>query len=301
MPIATGTALAIGGIASAGASVAGGLIGRSGANAQAEATERASAAAVAENRRQYDTTRADLKPWIDTGSEAVRMLAHLLGLGPAPGSQTFTNASGRPIPGPNRFDPDALPRRGGPSGSGSFGPGRRMFLDSPEIIGAPVPGGQGANRFDPATFGSLEKDFTLADFQQDPGYEFRLAEGQKAIERSAAARGGLFSGRQLKDITRYGQDFASDEYGRAFNRFEAERAGRYNRFANLAGLGQTTATQLGGLGADYARQNADITIGGATSAAASRASGNNALAQGISNGVGQGLNWYLLSKIYGNG
>jgi hypothetical protein len=167
--------------------------------------------------------------------------------------------------------------------------------------GSPIPtrGGAGGSQFDPATFGSLEKDFTLADFEADPGYAFRLAEGQKAIERSAAARGGLFSGRQLKDIERFGQDFASNEYGRAFNRYEAERSGRYNRFANLAGLGQTTATQLAGIGADTSRSIGDIIIGGATSAAASRASGSNALAQGISGGINSGLNWYLLSSILG--
>lgn len=294
--ISTGLAIGLGAL-SAGTSIVGGVLAKKGAESQAQAAERASAAAVAENRRQFDLTRQDLQPWIQSGSEAVRYLSHLLGLGPAPGSQTFTNASGRPIPGPNRFDPDAFPRGGGQGG----GP-RRMFLDSPDMVGAPVGSmtvapGRGGNRFDPATFGSLEKDFTLADFEKDPGYEFRLAEGQKAIERSAAARGGLFSGRQLKDINRYGQEFASNEYGNAFNRFEAERSGRYNRFANLAGLGQTTAVQLGGIGADNARTIGDIIIGGQTAAAASRASGYNALAQGIQGGVNSGLNWFLLSKL----
>ena len=53
--------------------------------------------------------------------------------------------------------------------------------------------------------------FTAQDFNkfQDPGYAFRLAEGQKALERSAAARGGLISGGALKAAERYGQDYGS--------------------------------------------------------------------------------------------
>ena len=60
--------------------------------------------------------------------------------------------------------------------------------------------------------------FGAGDYQADPGYAFRLSEGQKALERSAAARGGLISGGALKAATKYGQDMGSQEYGNAFNR-----------------------------------------------------------------------------------
>ena len=69
------------------------------------------------------------------------------------------------------------------------------------------------------------------NFQADPGYGFRLSEGMKALERSAAARGGLMSGGTGKALQRYGQDLASQEYGNAFQRFQQDRAAR-------AGLGQ---------------------------------------------------------------
>ena len=59
---------------------------------------------------------------------------------------------------------------------------------------------------------------TLADAQASPGYRFRSLEGQKALERSAAARGLLRTGGTLKDINDYGQNFASQEYGNVFNR-----------------------------------------------------------------------------------
>ena len=71
--------------------------------------------------------------------------------------------------------------------------------------------------------GDLSRTFTMDDFQKDPGYQFRMDEGTKALERSAAARGGLSSGSTLKALTRYGQDYASNEYQNAYNRFNADR------------------------------------------------------------------------------
>ena len=96
---------------------------------------------------------------------------------------------------------------------------------------------------------------------QDPGYAFRLSEGQKALERSAAARGGLLSGATGRALTRYGQEMGSQEYANAYNRaltkynadVQREAAG-YNRLASLAGIGQTTAQQLGAAGTGYANQ-----------------------------------------------
>jgi hypothetical protein len=60
--------------------------------------------------------------------------------------------------------------------------------------------------------------FRAEDLQTDPGYGFRLSEGLKALERSAAARGGLLSGGTGKALTRYGQEMGSQEFGNAFNR-----------------------------------------------------------------------------------
>ena len=97
------------------------------------------------------------------------------------------------------------------------------------------------------------------DLTQDPGYAFRLAEGQKALERSAAARGMQLSGSMLKGLTRYGQDMGSQEYQNAYNRaltnYNAavnREATGYNRLASMAGLGQTTANTLGAAGQNYA-------------------------------------------------
>lgn len=96
--------------------------------------------------------------------------------------------------------------------------------------------------------------FGMDQFQQDPGYAFRMSEGMKGLERSAAARGGLLSGATLKGIQRYGQEMGSQEYQNAFNRYQAERQARLGPLQSLAGVGQTTANTLGGYGQNYANQ-----------------------------------------------
>jgi len=87
--------------------------------------------------------------------------------------------------------------------------------------------------------------FGMQQFQQDPGYGFRMAEGMKALERSAAARGGLLSGAQMKGVQRYGQDLASQEYQNAFNRYGIERERRLNPLQSLANVGQTSSQGIG--------------------------------------------------------
>ena len=93
--------------------------------------------------------------------------------------------------------------------------------------------------------------FGMQQFQADPGYGFRLAEGQKALERSAAARGGLISGAALRAAQRFGQDLGSQEYQNAFNRYQAERAATLNPLQSLAGLGQTSTNALTGAAGTY--------------------------------------------------
>jgi hypothetical protein len=94
--------------------------------------------------------------------------------------------------------------------------------------------------------------FGMQQFQQDPGYAFRMSEGMKGLERSAAARGGLLSGATLKGIQQYGQDMASQEYQNAFNRYGIERDRRLGPLQSLAGVGQTTSQQLGAAGTQFA-------------------------------------------------
>ncbi len=69
---------------------------------------------------------------------------------------------------------------------------------------------------------NLEEMMKLFDdpssVRDTPGYDFRMKEGEKSLERGAAARGGLYSGRQMKELDRYGQDYGAKEYTEAINR-----------------------------------------------------------------------------------
>lgn len=100
--------------------------------------------------------------------------------------------------------------------------------------------------------------FAQTNWQQDPGYAFRLAEGQKALERSAAARGGLLSGATGKALVNYGQQAGSQEYTNAFNRYQTERANQLQPLQSLAGVGQTAANTLGAAGQNYASNAGNI-------------------------------------------
>ena len=96
--------------------------------------------------------------------------------------------------------------------------------------------------------------FGMDQFQADPGYAFRLSEGMKALERSAAARGGLLGGATGKALQRYGQEMGSQEYMNAFNRYQTERNAQLNPLQSLAGIGQTSANTLGTYGQNMANQ-----------------------------------------------
>lgn len=83
----------------------------------------------------------------------------------------------------------------------------------------------------------------FSGFYQDPGYQFQLQQGNEALLRGAASRGALNAGGTDVDLMRYGQGMASQQYG-----------DYYNRLAQLAGMGQSSAQGLGG-SASQAAQN----------------------------------------------
>lgn len=135
------------------------------------------------------------------------------------------------------------------------------------------------------------------NLNEDPGYAFRMSEGLKALERSAAARGGLMSGAQMKGIERFGQDLASQEYQNAYNRALT----KYNTTAALAGVGQTATNQLSGAAGNLGNSLAALQYGAGTSAGAARASGYTGMANALTGGITSGLNYYqnqnLLNRL----
>jgi hypothetical protein len=130
--------------------------------------------------------------------------------------------------------------------------------------------------------------FGIEQFQQDPGYGFRLKEGLRALENSAAARGGLLSGNTMRGITRFGQGLASEEFGNAFNRYQAERQARLGPLQSLVGLGQTSANTIGSAAGQLGTNLSNLAVGGGNA----RASGYAGMANALASGIGQGVNYY---------
>jgi len=211
------------------------------ASTAARASGEASAASIAEQRRQYDQNRADQAPYLAAGTGAVNRLGAGVGYG------------------------------------GEFGSTRPFDF-----------------QYDP---------------NADPGTAFRMSEGIKALDRSAAARGGLLSGATLKGVQRYGQELGSQEYNNAFNRYvtgfnanTGERNALYNRLAGVAGTGQTATGQIGAQGTNMASNIGNLNMTSAANtgnAAMAAANARNSAFSGAANvlgrmygGYGRGSNPY---------
>jgi hypothetical protein len=303
---------------SAATSLAGGALGASAAGHAADAAAQgqieAAQISAASQEKMYNQTRGDQLPYLTGGAGALGRLDYLLGL---PGPQSSTKAAygagfapqgtsyipsngGAPVVGyapPSATTATTNPGTGfvqqamtGKAAQYGSGDGRPVFGQRGAAAAPATPVDYTA---DPS-YGSLMKDFSASDFQTDPGYAFRLSEGQKALDRSAAARGGLYSGATLKANDQYNQNFASNEYQDAYNRYQNNRTTKYNFLSNAAGGGQIAANQLGQVGAQYANNIGQAYQTGYGNAANARASGYTAAANswngaltGINNALGR--------------
>jgi hypothetical protein len=174
---------------------------------------------------------------------------------------------------------------------------RQVELQAPfrEVGVRALPELEAASRYTP---------FGMNQFNADPGYTFRLSEGQKQLDRMAAIRGGQLSGSSLKAAARFGQEMGSQEYQNAFNRYQTERNARLNPLQSLAGFGQTSTNQLGAAGQNYATGAGEALGAGAQA----RASGYMGAANAITGGLGQYMNYQqsqaqnsLLQQALGRG
>jgi hypothetical protein len=114
-----------------------------------------------------------------------------------------------------------------------------------------------------ANTGSLLKSFGLSDYQEDPGYQFRLSEGNKALERGLASKGQFTSMNPAaaKALTSYNSDQASQEYGNAYDRYNTDQSNIFNRLAAITGIGQTATGQTQSANTNYANSSSDLYTG----------------------------------------
>ena len=262
------------------------------ANAAGDAADASSAAARYQadlQKQMYDQTRKDQGPWRDAGQNALSALMFGSGLsqsyspyefasGGAHGQLSYDDMSGDGF-GPNAdlyaIDPayraayDKVQQEHYAAYGGDPSFAERSDLTAWNRAIANIYGLDAENERRKATeagkdyttgltsstginSGSLLRDFTAADFEADPGYDFRQKEGMQALDRGAAAKGGLLSGAAIKAAQRFGQDLASQEYQNAYNRFNTNQTNKFNRLASIAGVGQTANNALQTAGTNYA-------------------------------------------------
>jgi hypothetical protein len=109
--------------------------------------------------------------------------------------------------------------------------------------------------------GEYTQQPTLEQLQMDPGYNFRLQQGQQTMLNAARGGGLAGSGAALKAAARYGAGEASQEYQNAYSRFMANRLAATQGLQNLAGLGASAANTATGLAGQTGGNIANVYTG----------------------------------------
>lgn len=233
-----------------GSAVAGGVAANSSAKKSAKAVGKAEARSIAEQRRQFDLVRSDTAGQRLIGNAALDQLAQLYGYGSL---QTTTTPGTDPVTtraGLNRgFEKITIP-------------------GTPESTTTTLEGGGSPN---------------TAGFFQSPDYQFNLDQGQQAIDRSAAARGGLLSGSAVKSGQRFASGLASREFG-----------SYVDRLMQQAGLGSTGIGASAAAGANAANNISAANINAGNARASAYQTGANGVNSAVQGGIGNLLlNRYL--------
>jgi hypothetical protein len=196
-----------------GNTVVSGLFNERASERAANAETRASEAAIAEQRRQFDLIRADQAPWQEVGRSALNQLARMFGIAPSGGAES------------PRIDPNT---------------------------GQPIP-----------QLTNAEGTPDYSAFFDSPDYRYALDQSQRAIERSAAARGGLASGGTLAALQRNASGLASQNLGNYVNRLASLAGVGQNANAALGNAGMTTGSNISNLLVQGGQSRASGILGGA--------------------------------------
>lgn len=295
-----------------GGQLLGGLMGSDAASDAADAQVAATKYATDIADKQFNKQIALNEPFRQGGVAGMNQLLMRLGINPGQGqtaqpvdrnairNRLLPQFTRQPSGDGNFLDEWGIPQNG--LYGGQAPPGGMSTVDEAGLnaaiesevngMGGEQASGLSVDPNDP-NFGSLMRDFGMQDFQEDPGYKFRMDQGLQAQTRGAAASGRLGSGRYLKDLTAYGQGLGAQEYGNAFNRFQINRGNKLNPLMSLAGIGQTATGQQ-----QQASQNFANTAGNlATQGGNARASGYVGSANAWNNAMGGAANAWQGNRL----
>ena len=234
----------IGGAIAAVGSVAGGALAANasakGAKKGAQAISDASDAATALQRETYYDQRALLAPTVTAGAQARARQMLMQGI-PKDQVIAYLRSTSAAVNAPAAGAPD------GTDTNAIGGPRTYMGINNPFYEGE-------TGEPDTQTIDAVPgEDYSWVDNysweSSSPSYDFRLKEGQKALERSKAAGGDYFSGDTAKALTQYGQDYASNEWEQD-----------WRRLGELAGDGTTATGTTVNVAGQYGNNAANNTI-----------------------------------------
>lgn len=247
-----GTAISVGG------SLLGGLMG--GSKAGERAAKDAAALSNYRNEAAVQSSKATVQPFVNTGTAANQLLADYLGIDYSgyarkPELQDFID----------QRRSEHFQRFGKDYGRNS-NVGGEYVLAKDRYDKALKEWESGLDEYksnNSTGSGRLMREFSNENFVQDPGYNFRMAEGEKGINRALSARGGYDSGAALKALNRYNQDFASNEFGNAFNRDAANKQSIYSMLSGQSAQGLGAAQTQGNMAMGAATQSGQNSINAA--------------------------------------
>jgi len=259
-----------------------GVVGSKNAKKAASAQSASADKASEVQWDMYNQNRTDMEPWRQAGLTGLNEYMSLLGL-PTSLVQAATAASGHPSMNADEAylaanpdvarDPYYASRpwehyvRFGKSEGRGWG-----LQATPAATAAPAS----------PTDRAAAQQTAFANFRATPGYQFGLDEGQKTLQSSAAAAGGLFSGKAGKALVKFGTDYA-DQQG--FQPYA-------NRLAGLAGIGQAATGTTGAYGQNTAN-NVGSNLLSAGQARASGINGQTQAWQGALGGLGTAAGYWL--------
>ena len=260
-----GTAVAASLIGGGVSSYYGSRAAKKGADAAAAASRDAARINAETQRYMYDTSRADMAPWMTAGKGSLNILADLYGIPREMGTEEVANPeyeawlakNSGPEP-PRTITMKATSLYGGKGG------GRGQVVTNPAYTAwAAAQKKAPPKMISRPTYGNEAID--INEFMaRDPGVRVRSEAANKALERSGLRKGNIFSGNFARELSTLNQDLGSQEFGNIIN-----------RLSGLAGTGQAATGTIGGYGMNAAGNiGQGYLTAGRTAAEAAMAGGN---------------------------
>lgn len=270
MAISMAAALIGSAVIGAGASAIGASKNSKAIRKSQQAQTAANDQSIAIQRETYGQNKEILNPFVQRGNSAGDAYNALLGLG---GSTPITAQPMQPQQAQRGYQ-------------GGFDGGERGMMGEGTFSGMQYGQPQAQPEF--AQTAQAPQQNVLAQqraafdqFRDSTGFKFRMDEGTNALNSAYAGAGTLRSGAAANAFQKYGQDYASNEFGNYMGYLGNQQGIGLQAGSALAGVGQNFANNVTNLNS---RQADNI-----SNSAVARANNTNSMIGGIASSFGNAL------------